>query len=471
MQLVAGARDFPPEVAPPKPFVLAVPQVRELASGLKVVVIERRSLPLVTLRLVVKSGAEVDPPGLAGTAQFVAGLLSQGTARRNAREIANAVDSAGGTLDTGADWDDSYISLTVLSDHTRLAFDLVADMASHPAFAQAEVERQRKQTLSALEVMYDDPSYLADTVFDRLIFAGTPYGHPADGTPETVKRIGGDTLRAFHARYFRPANSILAVVGNVGSEEAYHLAEASFGDWRRVEGIHAEAPVSSAPAPTERFVVIDKPDAVQTEIRAGNHAARRTSDDYYALTLANQVLGGPAANRLFKALRTQQGLTYGASSDLACQDTAGSWMAKTSTRTAETIRSLGLVLEELKRLHDDHVTGIELRTAQSYLIGHLALQFETSEDIATQTLELMVHNLPLDYWNRFPQEIQALSSEDISRATRRYLGPDESVLVLVGNAGTFQKELKRFGSPVMIPLQDLDLASPDLRRATAARAP
>ena len=466
----AAARDYPPEVPPPKAIVLPVPRVHELPNGLKVVVIERRSLPLVTLRLVVKSGAEADPPGLAGTAQLVAGLLSQGTARRSAREIADAVDSIGGTLATGADWDDSYVALTVLSDHTELAFDLVADMALHPRLAREELERRRKQTLSALEVLYEDPSYLADTVFDRLIFAGTPYGHPVDGTPETVRRINEDNLRGFHAQNYRPGNSILAVVGDVKSDDAYRLAEDSFAGWRGAAGNRAAAPVPSAASPTERFVVIDKPDAVQTEIRAGNLAVRRASDDYYALTVANQVLGGPAANRLFKSLRTQQGLTYGASSNLNCQDTVGDWVAKTSTRTSETIRSLRLVLEEMKRLHSDHIAGAELRTAQSYLIGHLALDFETSDDIASQMLELMVHNLALDYWNRFPEEIQTLRAEDISRATRRYLDPERSVLVLVGNAGAFRKGLKRFGSPVIISVQELDLASPDLQRAVSVRA-
>jgi zinc protease len=457
-------------VPPPKAVVLPVPRVHELPNGLKVVVIERRSLPLFTLRLVVKSGTEADPPGLAGTAQLVAGLLSQGTARRSAWEIADAVDSIGGTLATGAGWDDSYVALTVLSDHTERAFDLVADMVLHPRFAHEELERRRKQTLSALEVLYEDPSYLADTVFDRLIFAGTPYDHPLDGTPETLRRINEGNLRSFHAQNYRPGNSILAVVGDVASADASRLADKFFGEWSGRTGSGGREPGPFPATPTQRLVVIDKPDAVQTEIRAGNLAVRRVSDDYYALTVANQVLGGPAVNRLFKSLRTQQGLTYGASSDLNCQDAVGDWVVKTSTRTSETIRSLHVVLEEMKRLHSDHIAGAELRTAQSYLIGHLALDFETSEDIASQMLELMVHNLPLDYWNRFPEKIQALGADNISRVTRRYLDSERSVLVLVGNAGTFRKGLKRFGSPVIISVQDLDLAAPDLQRAASVSA-
>ena len=162
--VAARARDFPPDAPPPKPLVLPVPQVRRLANGLQVVAIERRSLPLLTLRLVVKSGAEADPPGLAGTAQFAAGLLTQGTARRSARDIAEAIDLVGGSIDTGADWDASFTALTVLSDHADLGFDLLADVVLHPSFAPSEVERRRTQTLSATSF------WTVNTISEGLFF-------------------------------------------------------------------------------------------------------------------------------------------------------------------------------------------------------------------------------------------------------------------------------------------------------------
>jgi len=464
---VLSAREFPPEVPPPKAIDLPTPQVRKLPNGLQVVVIERHSLPLLTLRLVVKSGAEADPPTLPGTAQLTAGLLSQGTARRSAREIAEAVDFVGGSLEADAGWDSSFVSLTVLADHTELAFDLLADVVRHPAFAPAELERQRKQTLSALEVVRDDPAYLADTVFTLLIFSETPYGHPADGTEESVRRITPQDLRTFHEQHYRPSNCVLAAVGDITAEQALTLAGKFFGAWEDRPVPPRPAGVVAAMHP-RRIVVIDKPDAVQTEIRVGNLAIRRDSLDYYALTVANQILGGPAANRLFKALRSQQGLTYGASSDLVCQQMLGSWVAKTFTRTAETARSVQQVLEQMQRLRDQPITTSELRTAQSYLVGHMALEFESSDDIAAQFLELMDHDLPLDYWSRFPQEIQAVGTEEVLRATQRYLDPERNVIVLVGSAAGFSRELDKLGAYEVIPVRDLDFASPDLTRAAHA---
>ncbi|HET7842147.1 MAG TPA: pitrilysin family protein, partial [Terriglobia bacterium] len=224
---------LPPSPAVPKPYVMPKPAVRVLPNGLTLVTIERHDLPLVTLRCVVKDGAEADPARAPGTAQLVSALLNQGTTSQSAFQIAEAIDSAGGSIDTGADWDTSYAELSVLSDHTETAFDLLADMIRRPAFNPAEVERKRTQTLSSLQVAYQDPGYVADTAFDNLTFAGTAYGHPQDGTTESVARLTVDDLRVFHDRNYRPENSILAAVGDISPDQAFALAQRFFGDWPR----------------------------------------------------------------------------------------------------------------------------------------------------------------------------------------------------------------------------------------------
>jgi zinc protease len=463
-----SGRDLPPVVPPPKPLVLPAPEVRVLPNGLKIMVIERHALPFLTLRLVVKAGVEADPPELPGTAQLVAALLDQGTERRSAQAIAEAIDSAGGTIETGADWDYSFASINVLSDHAELAFDLLADMVPRPAFAPAEVERKRQQTLSALEVARGDPSYLADTAFDCLIFAGTPYSHPPDGTAEIMRKFTVEDLRKFHARHYRPSNAVLAVVGDMSAAEAFERSQKVFENWQEKSG-------SSAPAPTPTIfqkdsretVVIDRPDAVQTEIRIGNAGIPRDSPDYYALTVANQILGGPANNRLFRALRSQQGLTYSASSDLLCLRSAGSWVAKTSTRTAETLKTAQMVLAQMKRLRAHTINDQELESAKGYLVGHLALEFESSRDIATHYLELVVQDLPLDYWNRFPENVRAVGREEVLSAARRFLDPKHNVMVLVGNAADFREDSKKLGPFRVIPLSRLDFASESLEKPAA----
>ena len=462
-----AARDYPPSAAPPKPIVIPAPAIQTLPNGLQVVVVERHTLPLITLRLVVKSGAECDPPNLPGTAALLNGLLTEGTERRSQREIAEAIDSVGGVAENDVDWDSSYLSLSVLADRTELAFDLVSDMIEHPGFEAQEIERQRKQTLSGLQAAQDDPSYVADMAFQDLVFSGTAYGHPEDGTLESAARITVKDLREFHRLYYQPANCILAVVGDITAKDAMALADRYFAGWKNG---NQPAPAPSGNPKTSdqrRVVAIDKSDAVQTEIRIGSLGVSRDSPDYLAFTVANEILGGPSENRLFKALRTSKGLTYGASSDLVCRRHMGSWVAKTFTRTPETLKSAHIALEQVQSLEEHGINRAELDTAQSYLVGHLALEFETSDNVASKVLELIQDGLPLDYWNHYPEKIQALTTDTVGAAAKNYLDTDHDVIVLVGSISDFKKDLKKLGHFRVIPLTDIDFGSADLVRASS----
>jgi zinc protease len=465
LALPLPARDYPPDVPPPKPITIPAPSIQTLPNGLQVVVVERHSLPLITLKLVVKAGSEYDPAKLPGTAELLNALLTEGTTKRTSHQIAEAIDSVGGVVDNGAGWDNSYLTLSVLSDQADLAFDLVSDMIEHPAFEAAEIERQRKQTLSGLEVIHDDPSSVADTVVQDVAFAGSPYSHPEDGTPQSVRQISAGDLRGFHAHYYQPENCVLAVVGDIPSADAFARASRFFASWTNTTPPAMALLAEPNPSLERQVIAIDKPDAVQTEIRIGSRGVPRNSPDYLALSVANEILGGPSENRLFKALRSRQGLTYGASSDLVCHRSAGAWVAKTFTRTTETMKSVHIALDQIKSLRDHEISRRELDTAQSYLIGHLALQFETSDNVASQVLEQIQYGLPLDYWNHYPDNIRALSADQIWDATKRYLDSDRSLVVLVGNLSDLKKDLNKLGPTRVIQLSDIDFGSPDLVRS------
>jgi zinc protease len=429
---------------------------------MQVVVVERHTLPLLTLRMVVKSGAECDPHELPGTSTLVNGLLNEGTDRRTSRQIADAIDSVGGVIDNDVDWDSSYLSLSVLTDRAELAFDLVSDMIMHPAFQPAEIERQRKQVLSGLQVSLGDPAYVADTTFQDLVFAGTAYGHSEDGTPESAVRISAEDLHTFHHRYYQPSNAILAVVGDIANPDALALASKYFSAWQNNSNLHAAPVVSPTVSDERRVVVIDKSDAVQTEIRIGGAGVPRDNPDYLALTVANEILGGPSENRLFKALRTRQGLTYGASSDLITRRHLGAWAAKTFTRTPETMKSAHIAFEQVQSLQEHGINRSELETAQSYLVGHLALEFETSDNVAGKVLDLIEDGLPLDYWANYPEKVRNITQEAVDNAARKYFDTDHGVMVFVGDISDFKKDFKKFGKTRVIPLKDIDFGSPDL---------
>jgi len=484
-------RSAPPAVPPPEPIALPAPTVRTLSNGLQVLVVERHTLPVLTLRMNIGAGPEADPTKLPGTAQFAASMYNEGSVHHSALDLAEQIDGAGGTFDNNSVWDISSATLTVLADHADLAFDLMADMTIHPAYAPRDVERIRKQTISAIEVLHSDPSYIADAVINQLLLAGTPYGHPADGTLDSTNRLTPQDLSVFHAASYLPGRSVLAVVGDITPAAAFDLAQRDFGAWGSLsaraagEGVpggatRAEAGAgnsgNSAPrwqttatAPgTTRIVIVDKPDAVQTEIRVGFPGIPRSSPDYVALTVANQILGGPASNRLFSDLRGEHGLTYSASSDLNCYLTTGVWVAKTSTRTAETTKAVQRVLEEMKQMRARPISAIELEQALDYLIGHQALDFETSAGIADQFLDLMTYHLPLDTWSAWPAALRKLRPDDIWKATERYLDPDQATIVLVGRASAFEKDMRRLAATRVISIDQLDLGSPNLERVSDA---
>jgi zinc protease len=463
------ARQLPPDVPPPEAVNFHMPAVHQLANGLRVVLVESHDVPIVRLYAIVQVGAEADPPGLPGTATMVAGLLPEGARRRTAYQIAQAIDQAGGSIDTGAGWDQSYANLSVLSGHKDLAFDLMADILVHPAFAPDEVERIRKQTLSALDVVNQDPSYVADMVLRRMLFAGTDYAHSEDGTRSSIDRVTRKELADFHARYYVPSRTILAVVGDITEAECLNLAKRFLGEWKNGPAATLQ-PLNEPHTPHERqVIVVNKPDAVQTEIRVANLGVPRSSPDYFALAIANQILGGPAANRLFDVLRTRHGLAYGASSDLDCYSTLGAWVAKTSTRSAETIKATEMVLNEITRIREHPVQQWEIQNARDYLVGHEALQFESASQMANQVLEMILYHLPPEYWNQFPRQVRALTADEVLAATRKYLNPAADVIVLVGNVAAFKDGLKKFGAVRVIPIADVGRAFPETHKGTADR--
>jgi zinc protease len=351
-----------------------------------------------------------------------------------------------------------------MKDSLDFALDLVSDVAQHPAFAPEEVERQRQQSLSGMRVSYEDPEFLANVVFDRLVYGFHPYGRPQSGTPESLAALTRDDLVAFHKKWFGANNAILAIVGDVMPEEAFAGAQRAFGKWGAAA---AEAPKPTDPPPaTRRVVVIDKPGAVQTEIRVGNIAIPRKNNDFMALDLATKVLGGEGANRLHRVLRSERGLTYGASADFNAMKQSGDVVAQTNTRSETTGETLRLIVDEIWKLQRDRVGDRELEGAQDYLTGAFPLTIETPSQIALQILNVMFFGLNMNDLQTYRERVNAVSVDDLQRVARDYLHPDRLTVVLVGDASAFVKQLPGAGFDKfeVIPVADLDLASMDLRR-------
>jgi zinc protease len=465
-----------PSSSPPAPLAareVKFPpyQFRTLANGLQVIAISHHEQPAVSVRLIVRAGGAQDPSNKPGVASLVAALLDQGTTTKTAEQIATTIDSIGGLIGTGAAGEMTSIYAMVMKDSLDLGLDLVSDVARNPKFAPEEIERQRQQMLSGLKVGYEDPDYIAGMVFDRLVYGFHPYGRPDSGTPESLASITREDLVGFHKGWFGANNAILAIVGDVTHEEAFAGAERAFGKWGRAENAHAK-PVEPPP-PTRRVVVIDRPGAVQTEIRVGNIGLPRKHRDYLALELAINILGGEGGNRLHRVLRSDRGLTYGASADVNAYKDAGNIVADTDTRSETTGEALRLIVEEFSRLQRQRVRDGELVDAQAYLTGSFPLTVETPSAIALQVLNAVFYGLDLNDLQTYRERVNAITADDIQRVAREYLKPDRLSIVLVGDASVFAKQLAGVGFEQFerIPLADLDLGSADLRRHGAPANP
>jgi zinc protease len=458
--------EAPPRPLPARPVNFPPYELKTMPNGLKVVVVSHHEQPAVSIRLIVRAGAAMDPKGKLGLAMLTASLLDQGAGKRTTQEIADTIDFAGGILATGAGTDLTYVRTIVMKDGLALGLQLMADVVRRPTFAPEEIERQRQQAISSLKVAAEDPDSLASQVIDRLIYGFHPYGLPGSGTAESLAALRRQDFVDFHQQFYVPNNTLLAIVGDVTTEEAMTGVQQAFGDWVSRE-VPPFKPIEPPP-PTKRVVIIDKRDAVQTEIRVGQLGIPRKHDDFVALDQAVTILGGEGANRLQQVLRSQRGLTYGASADLDSYKTAGGIVAETDTRTSGTAETLRVTVDEFSRLQREQVSEGELGGAQNYAVGHFPLTIETPDAIATQVLNYLFYELPLEELPKYRERILSVTTEDIQRAARNYFRPDRLAVVLVGNADEFIKDLRGVGFSDFerVPMDQVDLLSPDLKKAS-----
>ena len=440
-------------------------QERTLGNGLRVFAIEHDEQPVISIQLIVAAGSAHDPAQLPGLATFATDLLMSGTATRRAQEFAGVIDFAGGDISTRAAREAIIVSASFLADSTDLAFELLQDIVLNPAYAPEEIERLRGQTASAMSANLQDPDFITDTVFNLVLYADHPYGHPADGTPSSVQRIQREDIVAFHDTYFAPNITSIVVAGALEPPETFRLVEEWFGEWEAKDVTPVDLTLSER-LESRRIVVIDNPESVQTEIRIGQTMVSRTDPDYFPVLIASDVLGGPQG-RLGDTLREERGLTYGAYEAMVPRIGPGSLYAATETRTEATIEAIELILAEIERLQTVRVPEDELEEVKAFRIGSFPLTIETPDNLTSRLANLSVYELGADYLARYRDELAAITSEDVARVASDQILDDDVLIVLFGNAEAFLEELEFLGPVEVIPLARLDLDSPTLGRPPA----
>ena len=428
----ADQRQAPPPVGQAVNPVLPSPAETVLPNGLKVVVAKSSALPLVAAQLTVKAGASSDPTGKAGTASLMADLLTEGTATRSAQDIAAQSEALGANLSAGSGWESSSLSLSVVKGNLSPAMTIFSDLARNPAFKEDEIERVRSQSLDGLKVAYQQPGSLSGFVTAPVLYAGTPMGHVAGGTPASLPKIGRADLAALHAGAWRPDNAVLVLTGDITPDEGFALARSAFGDWKAPAGKALTAPAVN-PAAAPRQVIVDLPGTGQAAVVVAKTAIPRKDPSYYAGIVTNSLLGGGYSARLNQEIRIKRGLSYGANSSLSPRLTTGGFSASAQTKNESAAEVVGLIKTELARLAAQPAAPEELTARKSVLIGGYGRSLGTAGGLAGILGDLSFNGIDLAEIQRYTAKVEAVTPADVQAFAGARLDPSKASVIVVGD--------------------------------------
>lgn len=422
------------------------PAELSLPNGLTVLVLEQHRLPTIYVSLWIKSGAISDPKDAPGLASFTADLLRDGTAKRSSTEIATELDELGATFNANAPFGANLtaIQVTGLSASTGKLMDLMSDIVLNPTFPADELEKYRRQEKARLVQMRANPAFLARERFAKAMYGDFP-ASVQSATSESVQQATPEALKGFHEKYYAPNNAILAIAGDVTVAQAKELTAKYFGAWKN----RPVPPVSlgGVPAPAAaRILLVDRPGSVQSNILTGAFSLRRSDPDYIPLSVANRILGGGAAARLFTNLREEKGYTYGAYSRLNAELFPGTLSANTEVRNSVTDGSLHELMYEFKRLREEKVPAGELEDAKRSIVSSFALSLENPAGIVNSWMIVKYYGLKDDYWDRYSDEVAKVDADIVQRMAKKYIDMDHLQTVVVGDAGQIHEAVAKYGA-------------------------
>jgi zinc protease len=423
-------------------LALPVPKKFTLPNGLTVLLVEKHNLPMVSANLVVLSGSEANPVDKPGLASFTADMLDEGTNKRSALQIAEDAAQVGASLSTFSSSDASIVNVSALKKNADAALELMADVALQPAFPQKDLDRVRNTRLTLIRQQRDNPNALANRVFSNVVYGNNhPYGFAELGTSDSTTAITRDDMLNFWKTGYVPGNSALVVAGDITEKELRALAEKYFGNWSGKPSAFKRPDVEMTT--TRRIVVVDKPGAPQTALRIGHVGVARSNPDYVPLEVMNLGLGGLFSSRINMNLREKNGYTYGAFTTFDYRRGPGPFYAGSGVRTNVTAPAVKEVFNELDRMRTTRMTDDELKTARDALARSLAGLFETTGQTVGTINDLFIYDLPLDFYNALPARIDAVTAADVQRVAEKYLKPDSTVVVAVGDRSKIEPELQK----------------------------
>ena len=404
-----------------------------LDNGITVLIYENMASNTVAIEGIVRAGAVVEPAAQAGLADFTSDLLIRGSAKWTFEGIAEALESVGAGVSFGSSRHTTGFSTYSLVEDLDLVLDIAADALCRPTFPVEHVERVRGQTITGLQMRANDTRSMARLAFFETAYHHHPYGRSVSGYEETIKGLGRDDVRDFHAHYFGPQDMIIGLVGAIPVDEALRKLTAIFGGWRN----DAQQAIPLAPDVTRPAGLVRRhvpmPDKHQVDLVLGLPGPRRAAADYLDASLMNTILGVfGMMGRIGHNVREEQGLAYYASSRLEGGLGPGPWLASAGVAPDKVEQAIESIRDEIRRIQAEPVAAEELADSQAYRTGSLPMSLETNSGLVDIITDMELYDLGLDYLHTYTPYMKAITPERIQAAARRYLSADDLVIAVAG---------------------------------------
>ena len=446
--LIAKQDAMLPKGGPNPQFTLPAIEKTTLSNGLPVWVVRKNRLPIVSMDLVINGGGSLDPADRAGIASLTASMLNQGTKTRSALDIANGLQAIGASVNPGASWDSSGVSMRTITKNLDKALDYFADEVKNPAFPNTEFTQLRGRLMGSFRQRKASNTAVAGVVYDKVLYGNQTYGRQLTGDEKSVQAISRDDLAKFYENYYRPNNSTLIVVGDVSMDTIKPKLEKALGDWKAGGASPATLAAQQMMAKPGIYIV-DKPGSAQSSVSIGQVGIDRSNPDYYAVQVMNSILGGGGTARLFMNLREDKGYTYGAYSRFTYRRAAGPFSASGEIQTISTTEAVREFLKELNGIRGTRpITPQELEVNKQGFIRRFPSNFETTAGISNQLGTLVTYGLPDAYFNDYISKINAVTIDDVNRVANKYLDPSKMAIVIVGDRKVIEPGLKQLNLPI-----------------------
>lgn len=432
---------------------IVLPEIHEerLPGGATLVVARRPGVPLAAARVIVRAGSALDPAGRGGLAHLVAVAARRGAGRRTGTGIDETVESLGADLGGSAEEDGTVFGLSAPAPTLPRLLDILVDVAASPTFPAAEVERLRRRELAELAHDGDEPATVADRAVVRVAYGSHPYGHAVEGTVRSLAAMRRGDVTSFHRRWYGPRQATVVVVGPLDVERTTSLARRRVARWKR-EALEAPEPPPGGPVP-RRVVIVDKPDATQSQIRLAGPGVLRRDPCYFHAVVANTILGGGFTSRLVESIRVNRGLSYGVRSRFATGRAAGLFLLSSFTRNDTVGELVRVAIDEMARFQEGGPTSEELDRARAYLCGLFPLSLETHDQWAERICDARLLGYDVAEVATYRERIRAVTVEEARAVVQGRLPIADGTILALGPARQLAPQLEKLGAVEVIPLR------------------